>query len=171
MLNGLSKTLLKYPVPVMTVIMIITGLFFWIAFFSDARLEVDFSLEQMYRGFGNSFENGSSRLAYSPPMNVNETVNDYLIMMDLPGVKKKDVEVNICNGVLTVSGERKTSERGDENNQIWHEPTYGTFSRSLELTSAIIEEKVKAKYKDGVLNITIPKTEEIKPAVKQIAVS
>ena len=48
MLNGLSKTLLKYPVPVMTVIMLITGLFFWIAFFSDSRLQVDFSLEQMF---------------------------------------------------------------------------------------------------------------------------
>ena len=48
MLNGLSKTLLKYPVPVMTIIMIITGLFFWVAFLSDTRLEVDFSLEQMF---------------------------------------------------------------------------------------------------------------------------
>ena len=125
----------------------------------------------MHQAFGNSFENGSSRLAYSPLMNVNETDSDYLIMMDLPGVEKKDVEVNLSNGFLTVLGERKTSEGGDENNQIWHETTYGTFSRSLELTSTIIEEKIKAKFKDGVLNITIPKTKEVKPAVKQIAVS
>ena len=48
MLNGLSKTLLKYPVPVITVIMLITGLFFWVAFLSNTRLEVDFSLEQMF---------------------------------------------------------------------------------------------------------------------------
>ena len=48
MLNGLSKTLFQYPVPVMTVIMLITGLFFWLAFFSDSKLQVDFSLEQMF---------------------------------------------------------------------------------------------------------------------------
>ena len=125
----------------------------------------------MHQAFGNSFENDSSRLAYSPLMNVNETDSDYLIMMDLPGVEKKDVDVNLSNGVLTLSGERKTSERDDEKNQIWHETTYGTFSRSLELTSTILEEKIKAKFKDGVLNITIPKAEEVKPAVKQIAVS
>ena len=125
----------------------------------------------MNQGFGNSFENSSSRLAYSPLMNVSEGDSDYLIMMDLPGVEKKDVEVNLNNGVLTVSGERKTSEMGDEKNQIWHETTYGTFSRSLELTSDIVEEKIKAKFKDGVLNIILPKAEEVKPAVKQIAIS
>ena len=125
----------------------------------------------MHQAFGNSSENGSSRLAYSPLMNVNETDSDYLKMMDLPGVEKKDVEVNLSNGVLTVLGERKTSERGDEKNQIWDETIYGTFSRSLELTSTIIEEKIKAKFKDGVLSITLPKAEEVKPAVKQIAIS
>ena len=125
----------------------------------------------MHQAFGDSFENGRSRIAYSPLMNVNETDSDYLIMMDLPGVEKKDVDVNLSNGVLTVSGERKTSENDDEKNQIWHETTYGTFSRSLELTSDIVEEKIKAKFKDGVLNITIPKAEEVNPAVKQIAVS
>ena len=125
----------------------------------------------MHQAFGNSFENGSSRLAYSPLMNVNETDSDYLIMMDLPGVGKKDVDVNLSNGILIVSGERKTSEKSDENNSIRREATYGTFSRSFELASDIVEDKIKANFKDGVLNITIPKAEEIKPAVKTIAVS
>ena len=125
----------------------------------------------MHQAFGNSFENGSSRLAFSPLMNVNETDSDYLIMMDLPGVEKKDVEVNLNNGILTVSGERKISEKSDENNRIWNETTYGVFSRSFELTSDIVEEKIKAKFNNGVLNITIPKVEEVKPVVKKIAVS
>ena len=129
-------------------------------------------VEQMiHQAFGHSLENGSSRLSYSPLMNVSETESDYLVMMDLPGVEKKDVDVNLKNGILTVSGERKTSEKSDENNRIWHEATYGTFSRSFELTSDIVEDKIKANFKDGVLNITIPKAEEIKPAVKTIAVS
>ena len=125
----------------------------------------------MHQAFGHSLDNSGSRLSYSPLMNVNETDSDYLVMMDLPGVKKKDVDVNLENGILSVSGERKTSEKSDENNRIWYEATYGTFSRSFEFTSDIVEDKIKASFKDGVLNITIPKAEEIKPAVKTIAVS
>ena len=127
--------------------------------------------QMMHQAFGHSLENGSSRLSYSPLMNVSDTQCDYLIMMDLPGVEKKDVDVNLKNGILTVSGERKTSEKSDGNNRIWNETTYGTFNRAFELTSDIIEEKIKAKFNNGVLNITIPKAEEIKPAVKKIAVS
>ena len=127
--------------------------------------------QMMHQAFGHSLEDGASRLSYSPLINVSETESDYLIMIDLPGVTKKDVEVNLKNGILTVSGERKISEKGDENNRIWHETTYGTFSRSFELTSDIVEEKIKAKFNNGILNITIPKAEEIKPAVKKIAVS
>ena len=128
--------------------------------------------QMMHQAFGHSLESSSSsRLSYSPLMNVSETESDYLIMMDLPGVEKKDVEVNLKNGILTVSGERKTSEKGDENSRIWHETTLGAFSRSFELTSDIVEEKVKAKFNNGVLNITIPKAEEVKPSVKKITVS
>ena len=127
--------------------------------------------QMMHQAFGHSLENGSSRLSYSPLMNVSETESDYLVMMDLPGVEKKDVEVNLKNSILTISGERKTSEKGDENHRIWHETTYGAFSRSFELKSDIVEETIKAKFKDGVLNITIPKAAEVKPSVKKITVS
>ena len=127
--------------------------------------------QMMHQTFDNSLENDSSRLSYSPLMNVSETKSDYIIMMDLPGVEKKDVEVNLSNGLLTVLGERKTSEKADDNSRIWNELTYGVFNRSFELTSEIIEEKINANFKDGVLNITIPKAEEVKPAVKRIAVS
>ena len=127
--------------------------------------------QMMHQAFGHSLESGSSRLSYSPLMNVSETESDYLIMMDLPGVEKKDVEVNLIDGILTVSGERKTSERGDENNRIWYETSNGAFSRSFELTSDIVEEKVKAKFNNGVLNITIPKAKEVKSSVKKITVS
>jgi len=126
--------------------------------------------QMMHQAFGHSFENGSSRLSYSPLMNVSETESDYLIMLDLPGVEKKDINVNLSNGILTVSGERKTYEKGDENNRIWLETTYGTFSRSFELTSDIVEEKIEAKFNNGVLNISLLKAQEIKPAIKKIAI-
>ena len=127
--------------------------------------------QMMHQAFGHSLEDGFSRLSYSPLMNVSETESDYLVMMDLPGVEKKDVDVNLSNGILTISGERKTSKKSDKNNQIWHEANYGTFSRSFELTSDIVEDEIKANFKDGVLNITIQKAEKIKLAVKKISVS
>ena len=124
----------------------------------------------MHQAFGNSFQN-NNMLTYSPLMNVSERKSNYFVMMDLPGVLKKDVEVNISNGILTISGERKTTEEGDNNNPIWNEASYGTFSRSFELTSDISENKINAKFSNGVLNITIPKVEKVKPTVKKIAVS
>ncbi len=127
--------------------------------------------QMMHQVFGHTLENGSSRLSYSPLKNVSETESDYLIMMDLPGVDKKDVDVNLSNGILTVAGERKISEKEDGNNRICHETSYGAFSRSFEFTSDIVEEKIKAKFTNGVLNISIPKAEEIKPVVKKIAVN
>ena len=132
---------------------------------------VDEVEHMMQQAFDHSLENGSSRLSYSPLMNVSETESNYLVIMDLPGVEKKDVEVNLRNGILTVSGERKISEKGDENNSIWNETSYGSFSRSFELASDVVEDKIKAKFSNGVLNITIPKAEEVKPAVKKIAVN
>ena len=125
----------------------------------------------MHQVFSNSFDNEGSKYAYSPLMNVSEIESDYIVMMDLPGVEKKDVEVNLSDGILTVSGERKTSKKCDINNLIWHETTYGTFSRSFEFASDIAADKIKVKFKDGVLNISIPKAEKVMPAMKKIAVS
>ena len=125
----------------------------------------------VHQAFNHSVENDGSSLSYRPLMNVSETESDYLVMMDLPGVEKKDVEVNVKDGILTISGERKIVNQDSGNNRIRCESAHGTFSRSFELASDIVEDKIKANFKDGVLNITIPKAEEIKPIVKTIAVS
>ena len=108
---------------------------------------------------------------FSPYMNVSESDLEYTVSMDLPGVDKKDVEVNISEGMLTVIGERKNSQQGKDNSYILQETSYGTFRRSFELSNAVKEDKIKACFKNGVLNLTIPKAEEVKPAVKKIAVS
>ena len=114
-------------------------------------------------------ENGS--LSYSPLMNINEADSKYLVTIDLPGVDKKDVEVNVSDGILTVSGERKVVNQDSENNRVRCESTHGAFSRSFELSTEIETDKIKAKFKNGVLTITIPKDEEVKPEVRKIVVS
>ena len=114
-------------------------------------------------------ENGS--LSYSPLMNINEADDEYLVTMDLPGVDKKDVEVNISDGFLTISGERKVVNQDSGNNRIRCESAHGTFSRLFELSTEKVADKIKAKFKNGVLSITIPKAEEVKPEVRKIVVN
>ena len=121
--------------------------------------------------FSQTLETDNQTRSLRPFMNVDETDSDYTVSLDLPGIEKKDVEVNMRDGIVTVIGERKNSYQDKDNSCILQEAEHGTFQRSFELSNAIQEDKIKARFKNGVLTLTIPKTPEIKPAVKKIAVS
>lgn len=99
-----------------------------------------------------------------PRMDVVEHGNDFVIRTELPGVKKEDIDVTFENGVLTISGETKAETEEKEDGQvIRQERRYGKYLRSLRLATPIDEKRVKANYKDGVLELTLPKAEEAKP--------
>ena len=120
------------------------------------------------QAFGHSILNKEITSHVQPLLDVYETDNTIVASLDLPGVEKKDVEVSVSNGFLTISGERKNiSSEG----RIWQETSFGTFKRTFELTEAVVEDKIKALFKDGVLKISLPKAEEVKPAVRNISVS
>jgi HSP20 family protein len=104
-------------------------------------------------------------------LDVYETDSTIEVSVDLPGVEKKDVEVNVSNGLLTIIGERKNTSGESAEGRIWQETSFGTFKRSFELTDAVVEDKIKAQFKNGVLKISLPKAEEIKPTVRKIAVN
>ena len=80
------------------------------------------------------------------------------------------MEINVSDRFLTISGERKIVNQDSENNRIRYESAHGTFSRSFKLASDIVEGKIKATFKDGVLSIAIPKAEVAKSVVKKIAI-
>ena len=133
-------------------------------FFDD----VDQMISQaFFHPLGTEHESGS----FSPFMNVNESDLEYTVSMDLPGVNKKDVEVNMSEGMVAVIGERTNNKEEQGNAYILKETSHGTFRRSFELSNAVQEDKIKARFKNGVLTLTIPKAEEIKPEVKKIAIS
>ena len=120
------------------------------------------------QAFGHSILNNEITSHVQPLLDVYETDNTIVASLDLPGVEKKDVEVSESNGFLTISGERKNiSSEG----RIWQETSFGTFKRTFELTEAVVEDKIKAQFKNGVLKISLPKAEEVKPAVRNISVS
>ena len=102
--------------------------------------------------------------AFSPDVEVREDENAYTILAELPGVARKDVHVTLKEGVLTLSGEKKL-EAEEKAKGRYHvvERSYGSFQRSFRLGSLVSEDKVEARFKDGVLSVTVPKAAEAKP--------
>jgi HSP20 family protein len=105
-----------------------------------------------------------------PTVDISESDGEYLIKAELPEVKKEDVKVTVENGVLTLQGERRQEkeEQGKKYHRI--ERSYGSFVRSFTLPEAVDESGVKAEYKDGVLNLHLPKTEKVKPKAIDVKV-
>ena len=137
----------------------------------DRRNFFDDVDQMLSQAFSYPLETAHESQSFSPFINVNESDIEYTVSMDLPGVEKKDLKVNISEGMMTVIGERKSSIPAKDNLCILQEISHGTFQRSFELSNAVQEDKIMARFKNGVLNLRIPKAEEVKPAVKKIVIS
>ena len=143
----------------------------------DPFVELEEVSKQLNRIFGKSparTEPERELLAmadWAPDVDITETDTAYLIKGEIPGVNKEDVKVNIENGVLTMSGERKQEkeEKGKKFHRI--ERSYGSFMRSFRLPDNIDESAVKAEFKDGMLNVTLPKSAQAKPKSTNITVT
>jgi len=104
-----------------------------------------------------------------PAMDVAETEHAYVIKAEIPGVRKEDINVTLENGVLSITGEsREEREEKDNGRVIRQERRYGKYVRSLRLGTEVNDKDIRATYKDGILEVTVPKAEAVKP--KKIAV-
>ncbi|MFM8359374.1 MAG: Hsp20/alpha crystallin family protein [Verrucomicrobiota bacterium] len=103
-----------------------------------------------------------------PALEVQERADRYTVALDLPGVRKEEVQVSFQEGILTVAGERKAEAEAAET--TWHrrERRFGRFERRLELPLQVAAEAITATFKDGVLSITLPKAEAAKPRQVEI---
>ncbi|MEX0719451.1 MAG: Hsp20/alpha crystallin family protein [Balneolaceae bacterium] len=97
---------------------------------------------------------------FMPTVDISETENQFEVLAQLPGMKKEDIKVDLEGGRLVISGERKFEEEKNGKNYHRMESSYGKFSRSFYLPDTIDEDSIDAKYQDGILNITIQKSEE-----------
>lgn len=100
--------------------------------------------------------------AFTPSCDIEETDRQYLMNFDLPGVKKEDIKIELQDRVLTVSGERKEEKKDEKKNRYQSERFYGSFSRSFTLPEQVKAEQVEAHYKDGVLQLVVPKPQASK---------
>ena len=94
---------------------------------------------------------------------MHETKDDLVLRVELPGVTEKDVAVSIIGDLLTIKGERRWDDQSKDQKFLHVERAYGQFERLIQLPMAVQADKVKAAYRDGVLEITLPKAEELKP--------
>jgi HSP20 family protein len=110
--------------------------------------------------FGPTSEEGASLSTLIPPVDIEEKDKEFRISVELPGVKKDDVKINLKDNVISISGEKKQEKKVDKENYHRIERTFGKFQRSFTLPDYVDIENIDAGYKDGILNITVPKLKE-----------
>jgi HSP20 family protein len=103
------------------------------------------------------------------PLDVTESENEFVVKASMPGVKPDEVQITVHGDTVTIRGESKAEEEKQGHNWLLRERRYGTFQRSLGLTSPIDSNKAQAHFEHGVLTLTLPKAEEAKP--KQIKIN
>jgi HSP20 family protein len=101
--------------------------------------------------------------AWRPVADITENDKEYVVKAELPGVKKEDLKIELQDGILTITGERKVEEEQKDDNQIRVERFYGTFTRSFALPDNVDAKNIRAQSKDGVLMVHIPKKAPAKP--------
>jgi HSP20 family protein len=129
--------------------------------------------EQVNRLFEDGFARSRSGQAelgsWAPAVDIYETENEVVVKTDLPDVQENEIDVRVENNTLTIRGERKFNNEVHEDNYLRVERAYGTFTRSFSLPNTVNTEGIRAEYRNGVLNVTMPKREESK--AKQIKIS
>jgi len=142
----------------------------------DPFRELEDMSERLNRVFSrpslrNSGKENLTVADWMPTVDISETDGEYLIKAELTEVRKDDVKVTVENGVLTLQGERRQEK--EEKGKRFHrvERSYGSFVRSFTLPESVDEGAVKAEYKDGVLNLHLPKSEKVKPKAIDVKVA
>jgi HSP20 family protein len=136
----------------------------------DPLRDVSSMHTELSRLMNGLFEGGGRQVqAWVPTLDVWESDDSVTYAFDLPGVSQDDISIEVEDGVLTVSASREQSEKIDTERFHRLERRYGTFSRAVGLPQGVTEDEITASYRDGVLQIVVPKPEQQKP--KRIAIS
>lgn len=131
--------------------------------------QVQESFDRLFNEFMNLKKaNGMQSLSFSPSCEISEEDNNYILKFDLPGVTKDQVKVEADKDQLTIRAERKEEKKSESKKKYLSEMYYGSYTRSFTLPGPVDEKKVDAKFENGVLTVTVPKTESLK--AKQIPV-
>ncbi|MDA8090025.1 MAG: Hsp20/alpha crystallin family protein [Nitrospiraceae bacterium] len=106
----------------------------------------------------------------APSVDIFEEGGDIVLKAELPGISKQDISVNLADHTITISGEKKKEEKVEEKDFYRVERSYGSFTRSFELPADVKADQVKAKFRDGVLEVRLPMTEEARKKAKSVPI-
>ena len=118
----------------------------------------------------NSNDNDSYKNEWKPLVDVKENSKSFILVADMPGVKKNNIEAKIKENVLIIKGDKKLEDEKKNDDYHYSERKVGKFARSFKLPKSIMEDKISAIFKDGTLTITIPKAEKEKPNDRLISI-
>jgi HSP20 family protein len=113
---------------------------------------------------------GEDSGGWFPSLDVSETKNEIVVKAEVPGMDPKDIDISLSDGMLSIRGERKQEKEEKEENYHLVERSYGSFARSVALPKEVKHDKISASYKDGVLKIVLPKSEEARKKEVKIKV-
>jgi HSP20 family protein len=117
---------------------------------------------------GDEGNGGSGTRSWVPSVDVWETENEVVYAFDLPGIPEDRISVEVEDGALSVSGERERSTEVEGDRFYRYERRFGSFARTIGLPQGVKEDEIKADYRDGVLEIRVPKPEQVKPRRIQV---
>jgi HSP20 family protein len=128
--------------------------------------ELERMRREMDRVWDSFFERRPARVEevseLLPTLDISETKNEYVVKAELPGMDPKEIDISLTNDLLTIKGEKKQEKEEKEENYHLIERSYGSFTRSVRLPGQVQSDKINANFKNGILKVTLPKTEEAK---------
>jgi HSP20 family protein len=152
-------SLIRYQIPELTA---------WRSFDRWSHLRDDLNTLFELPSWSNFGRQGQLFSGWSPALDLYQNNDNVIALVELPGMRKEDIEISLHDGTLTIAGERKTESSNGEKAER-SERYIGKFRRSITLPARVDANKVSATYRDGILTVTLPKAEEAKP--KQIQVN
>jgi HSP20 family protein len=141
----------------------------WRPFREISRLRRE--MDRLWDDYFGSGRRGLQPLEFAPAVDIKETDTEIVVTAEVPGMDAKDINISVTGEVLTIKGEKKSEREEKEENFHLIERSHGSFSRSLVLPAAVNLDKIEAKYDKGVLTVTCPKKEEVKPKSIEIKAS
>ena len=126
-------------------------------------------MNDVFTGF--NMQPADQNQGWTPRVDISESTDNFVATVELPGVDKNDLSINVKEGVLSIKGEKKAPAEQEGVNYHRVERSYGEFNREFRLSKNIVADKINAEFTNGVLTLTLPKAEEAKPREIEVKIS
>jgi len=132
--------------------------------------QLEEEMDDMFHSFGLSTFPALNNTGFFPSMEAVENEKEYIVNVELPGLTKEDVNINVTDNTLIISGQKTTEQKNEKDKVHFSELSFGSFRREMSLPTNAQGDNISASYKDGILKVIVPKKEIEKPKTKKISI-